>query len=52
VFVQLCGLDQAHDFGRTLAGAQRAGEEPVRSSEGNWAYAVSHVIVVDGQIAE
>ena len=33
--VQVCGLDQAHDRRRTFARMQRAGEQPIRSAQGN-----------------
>jgi hypothetical protein len=47
VSVQLCGLDQAHDVGRSLTGTLGAGEEPVVSAKGYWPDPVLEVIVVD-----
>ena len=45
--VELGGLDQAHDRGRTLAGTQTPGEEPVLPPGGNRANAILDPIVVD-----
>jgi hypothetical protein len=49
--VELRGLDQAHDGGGALTGAQRTGEEPVGSSEGNRPDSIFDMVIVDRQIA-
>src|SRR4051812_5702891 len=44
-------VDQAHDRGGTLAGAQGTREQPVGSSESNRTNLVFTPVVVDGQVA-
>ena len=51
VAVELRRLDQAHDGGGSLAGAQRSRKEPVASTKRHRADSVFDVIVVDRQIA-
>jgi len=48
VAIELGGLDQAHDHGRTASCAQRAGEQPVGSSQRDRADSVLDPVVVDG----
>jgi hypothetical protein len=48
VTVEPGGLDEAHNSGGTLTGAQGPGEEPVGSAEGHRPDAVFDVVVVDG----
>ncbi len=47
VAIELRRPDQAHDRGGPLPGAQRTGEQPVRSSQGPRANLVFQPIVVD-----
>ena len=47
VSVEFGGLDQAHDCGGTLAGAQRSSEQPVRPTESHGTDPVFDVVVVD-----
>ena len=49
--IELGRVDQAHDGGGALAGAQRSSEEPVLPPNRDWADAVLHPVVVDRQIA-
>lgn len=49
--VELGGLDEAHDVGGTLACAQGAGKQPIRSPEEHRPDSVFEVVVVYGQIA-
>src|SRR5579871_2092050 len=51
VSVEFGGLDQAHDDGGALTGAQGACEQPVRTAECHGADTVFDVVVVYRQIA-
>jgi hypothetical protein len=51
VSVEFHGLDQAHDGGGPLAGAERSCKEPITSAERHRADAIFDMIVVDWQIA-
>src|SRR5574337_1022391 len=50
VAVEAGGLDQAHDGGGTLAGAQTAGKEPVLASQGDRPDLVLDPVVIDGHL--
>lgn len=46
--VEFSRLQKAHDCGRTLAGAQRTREQPVRSSKSDRPYLPFDMVVIDG----
>ena len=49
--IQARRLDQTHDRRRPLAGAQRAGEEPILAANGNWPDLVLDPVVIDGNVS-
>ncbi len=49
--IELCRVDQAHDRSGTLAGAQRASEQPILAPQRDGPDAVLHPVVVDGKRA-